>query len=256
MSETSSQVLISILTPAYNAERFIAETLDSVLAQTHKNWEHLVVVDANSKDRTLQIVQEYAQKDSRIRCITSADALGAANNRNIGVKQSRGQFMAFVDSDDLWAPDKLEKQLRFMQERQIDFSFHSYRRISEQGERQGKVQCIPEVVDYVGLLSNNSIGCLTVMLRRSAFSEIQFSNKGWEDMACWLGLLRSGAKAYGLKEPLAYYRIVNGSRSNNKLFSAGLRWDTYRKVEKLPFLQSSIYFLQYALSSCLKHSRF
>jgi len=99
MSETSSQVLISILTPAYNAERFIAETLDSVLAQTHKNWEHLVVVDANSKDRTLQIVQEYAQKDSRIRCITSADALGAANNRNIGVKQSRGQFMAFVDSD-------------------------------------------------------------------------------------------------------------------------------------------------------------
>ncbi len=256
MSETSSQVLISILTPAYNAERFIAETLDSVLAQTHKNWEHLVVVDANSKDRTLQIVQEYAQKDSRIRCITSADALGAANNRNIGVKQSRGQFMAFVDSDDLWTPDKLEKQLSFMQERQIDFSFHTYRRISEQGERRGKVQCIPEVVDYVGLLSNNSIGCLTVMLRRSAFSEVHFSNKGWEDMACWLGLLRSGSKAYGLKEPLAYYRIVNGSRSNNKLFSAGLRWDTYRKVEKLPFLQSSIYFLQYALSSCLKHSRF
>lgn len=256
MTTKSPQALVSIITPAYNAERFIRDTLDSVLAQTYPHWEHLVVVDANSKDSTLKIVTEYAKRDSRIKCVTSPQALGAANNRNIGIAQAQGDFVAFIDSDDVWVPAKLERQLSFMQERNIDFSFHTYKRMSEKGERQGQVQCIPESVDYDGLLSNNSIGCLTVMLRKKAYPEIHFSNQGWEDMACWLSLLRAGGVAYGIREPLAYYRIVNGSRSNNKLFAAGLRWDTYRKVEKLPFWRSSIYFLQYALSSCVKHARF
>lgn len=254
---TMSQPLVTIITPAYNAERFIRATIESVRSQTYTNWEHLIVLDQNSKDKTPDIVEQYMEFDSRIRLIRSPKAYGAANNRNIGIEEAKGELIAFIDSDDLWFPGKLAKQVKFMEEKKIDFSYHPFIRMSEDGSKFGEVMKTPGVLCYRDLLRDNTIGCLTVMLRKSAFSgRIEFQNDGWEDMSLWLKLLRDGSKTYGLSEPLAYYRIVKGSRSNNKIFAAGLRWDTYRKVEKLSISRSTYYFLHYAINSVVKYSRF
>jgi len=254
MSENPS--LVSIITPAYNAERFLVETIDSVRAQTYQHWEHLIVIDQNSTDRTLEIAQNFSQKDPRIQVIQSPQALGAANNRNLALKHAKGEFLAFIDSDDIWFPEKLEIQVKAMVEGKIDFSYHPFIRMSEDGKDYGHVLKVPEELSYDDLLKNNSVGCLTVMLRKKAFPQIEFQNEGWEDMSLWLSLLKNGVRNYGLQIPLAFYRVVNGSRSNNKIFAAGLRWDTYRRVEKLSFPMSTFYMFHYTLSSLAKYTRF
>ncbi|WP_374032747.1 glycosyltransferase family 2 protein [Bdellovibrio bacteriovorus] len=129
--------LVSIVTPAYNAQAFISATIDSVLAQTYSNWEHLIVIDCNSKDRTEEIVQEYARKDPRVKCIKSPLAKGAAANRNTALAMAKGTFIAFVDADDLWVPQKLEKQLAFMEKNNYDFTYTAFTRISEDGSSLG-----------------------------------------------------------------------------------------------------------------------
>lgn len=252
-----STPLVSIITPAFNAERFIQATIDSVKAQIYENWEHLIVLDQNSKDSTAEIVERNAELDPRIKVIRSPKAMGAANNRNVGIENANGELIAFIDSDDLWFPEKLQEQVEFMEKGKIDFSYHPYIRMSEAGDKFGQALKTRFVLKYDDLLRDNVIGCLTVMLRRSAFSgHIEFQNDGWEDMSLWLRLLRNGAKTYGMPRPLAYYRIVKGSRSNNKLFAAGLRWETYRKVEKLSIPMSTYYFLHYTINSVVKYSRF
>ena len=251
----SEEPLVSIITPAYNAERFIESTMKSVIEQSYKNWEHLIVLDQNSKDQTPHLVKKYSAVDSRVKLITSSLAFGAAANRNIALEQARGEYIAFIDADDLWAPDKLEKQLRFMQQNQHDFSFTGYCRISENAETRGMPQPVPARVSYHELLKNNSIACLTAMFRFAPFKSFRFQNKGWEDMAFWLQILSQIDYAYSLNEPLAFYRVVRGSRSNNKLFALRLRWDTYRSVQKISFINSLYYFASYALTSLIKYRR-
>lgn len=252
----SSQPLVSIITPAYNAERFIEQTIQSVIEQTYTDWEHLIVVDQNSRDKTEVIVRRFAQLDSRIRCITSPEALGAAANRNLALQVANGEYAAFIDADDLWAPEKLEKQVRFMRDMRADFSFTGFKRINEQHSVEGRFQSVPARITYADLLQNNTIACLTAMFRLEPFRDIRFQEHGWEDMAFWLQILKRIDFAYGLNECLAYYRIVNGSRSNNKLFAAKLRWQTYRLVEKLSLPRSLYLFSHYILTSALKYLRF
>lgn len=245
--------LISIITPAYNAERFIAATIESVLGQKYQNWEHLIVIDNNSKDRTEELVNWYTTKDPRIKLIKSSDAFGAARNRNVGLSLSKGEYIAFIDSDDVWLPNKLESQLRFMQQKSCHFSYHAFQKINQNGKKLGRVLQVPELMTYESILKNNLIGCLTVMLKSEFAKATHFQEVGWEDMAFWLDLLRGGQQAFGIPECLAYYRIVKGSRSNNKFFSAGLRWETYRAYEKLSLKGSIIYFLHYAFSGLKKY---
>ncbi len=248
--------LISVITPAYNAERFIADTVKSVQNQTHLNWEHLVVIDCNSKDRTEQIVSEISKSDPRVKCIKSPKALGAANNRNVGLSSAKGDLIAFIDADDLWTPEKLSKQIQLMSKPNVHFCYTAFTRISEDSQSLGSILSVPEKMDYKFLLKQTRIGCLTVMIRMSAFKDVEFQNKGWEDLSLWLKLLKQVPFAYGINESLAFYRVVKGSRSNNKIFSAGLTWETLRDVEKMNLFKASYYFSLYALSGLKKHKQF
>lgn len=250
------QPLVSIITPAYNAERFIEKTISSVLLQSYKNWEHLIVVDHNSKDSTLQIVQNFAAQDGRIKCITSPHALGASANRNLALENCAGEYVAFIDADDIWTDDKLLKQISFMVQKGHEFTFTSYCRMNENESVFGKPQPVPNKVSYEELLKNNCIACLTAVFKKQRFSDIRFQEHGWEDMAFWLQILKRIPFAYSINEVLAHYRIVPGSRSNNKIFASKLRWHTYRKVEQINILKSTYLFGIYILTSISKYARF
>lgn len=248
--------LVTVITPAYNAARFITATIKSVQDQTYQNWQYLVVIDCNSKDDTEQIVRQLSTHDSRIICVTSPEALGAAQNRNVGLKLAKGEFIAFIDADDLWHKDKLQKQIQFMLLNKVDFTFTGFTRISEDSTKVGSYLSVPDRLDYTFLLKDNRIGCLTAMIRKDAFQDVFFQNQGWEDLSLWLKLLKQTTYAYGINESLAYYRIVNGSRSNNKFFSAKLKWNTFREVEKMKLIPSIYYLVCYIISGIKKHKQF
>ena len=251
-----NEPLVSIITPAYNAERFIEDTIKSVINQHYQNWEHLIVLDCNSKDSTGELVKKYSNLDSRIKLITSPLAKGAANNRNVALEQANGEYVAFLDADDLWATDKLSKQIRFMIEKSYTFTFTGFRRINQDNSFQGQIHIVPEKVNYDDLLRNNTIACLTAVFKKNLFGDIRFQEQGWEDMSFWLQILKRIPYAYSINEPLALYRIVKGSRSNNKLFAAKLRWNTYRLVENMSLFRSCYLFSVYALTALFKWKRF
>jgi teichuronic acid biosynthesis glycosyltransferase TuaG len=252
---TSSTPLVSIVTPVYNAERFLEATIRSVLAQNYQNWELLLVIDFKSKDHSLEIARRFAQQDNRIRVIFDEQNQGVAANRNHGIDEARGAYVAFLDADDLWLPEKLKAQVEFMEQRSVDFSFHSYQTMSEQGEVWGAVRAIRSaVVSYEELLKDNQIGCLTVMLRRSFLGNHRFYAGSHEDLVLWLELLRTGGTAQGIIECLAQYRIVQGSRSNNKILAAAWRWRILREVEKLSWPWALWYFGWYFYFAVVKRS--
>lgn len=238
--------LVSVITPAYNAERFLAGTIESVQQQTYTNWE-MVIVDDQSTDRTWEIAKTYADQDSRIRMYRLEKNSGAAVARNTAMKHAKGRYIAFLDSDDQWFPEKLEKQLRFMQEKDIAFSFTKYIRMDEDGTLRDNVSKAPESVGYTDLMKHCVIGCLTVMIDREKTGDMEMVNiRTRQDYAYWLALTKKGFRAYGLPEVLAKYRIVGNSISRNKLKAAQRQWYVYRQIEKENLLRSMYYFLHYA----------
>ena len=249
MQEGTDAPLVSVITPAYNAAGFIQETIESARRQTYPWWE-MIVVDDCSKDGTREIVKEEAEKDDRIRLIELPENRGSAAARNAAIDAARGRYLAFLDSDDLWLPAKLEKQLDFMWQRDAAFSFTSYRKVDAGGRLLGNPIQVPDRIDYDGLLKNTVIGCLTVMLDRSQVGPISMGaggiQRGQEDYVLWFKLLRSGLVAYGLQKDLARYRVLSGSLSRNKLHAARRMWKLYRKVERLSLPYSAWCFLNYA----------
>lgn len=244
--------LISIITPAYNAARFIGETIESVLKQTYTNWE-MVIVDDRSTDKTVQIVEEYQKKDQRIKLIQLEENSGSAVARNTAMENSAGQFIAFLDSDDMWYPTKLERQLRFMQKNDIAFSFTKFERIQENGKPTGEISNVPKSVGYRDLMKHCVIGCLTVMLDMSKIGDVKMYNiRTRQDYVFWLTITKNGHRAYGLPEVLAKYRLVENSISRNKWKAAKKNWYVYRHIEKQNLLMSIWYFLNYAIRNILK----
>ena len=252
----NNSYLVSIIVPVYNAEKFITETIASVQKQTYQNWEHLIVIDNNSKDRTESLVRAIEKQDSRVKCIRAADAFGSAGNRNVGIREAKGELLAFLDADDLWAPEKLCKQIEFMQKHHSDFSVTAFQRVSEDGKSLGKILEVPGTFNKRDILFDNFIGCLTVLLRKKAFHDLKFVDLGWEDMSLWLECLSQIKEGHGLNEVLAYYRIVPGSRSHNKAFAAKLRWGTLRQAEKMSWPVAAYYFACYGVTGVRKHFRF
>lgn len=246
--------LVSIITPAYNAAAYIAETIESVLAQTYTNWEMLIVNDC-SKDNTVEIVQSYAAKDKRIKLINLKQNSGAAVARNTAIQNAKGRYIAFLDSDDLWKKDKLQKQIEFMQQNDYAFTFTSYEHFKETQENiQNQVQ-IPKSLNYKQALKGNKIGCLTVMLDRRQIQSIHFTTQKHEDYILWLNILKQGITAYGIQESLALYRTGNSkSVSGNKLKSAMWTWKVYRESQRLSFIKSMYYFWFYVVNGLKKHS--
>ena len=246
--------LVSIITPAYNAAAYIAETIESVLAQTYTNWEMLIVNDC-SKDNTAEIVQSYAAKDKRIKLINLKQNSGAAAARNTAIQNAKGRYIAFLDSDDLWKKEKLQKQIQFMQRNGYAFTFTSYEHFKETKENiQNQVQ-IPKSLNYNQALKGNQIGCLTVMLDKKQIPNIHFTTQKHEDYILWLNILKQGITAYGIQESLALYRTGNSkSISGNKLQSALWTWKVYRESQEFSMLKSAYYMLFYVMNGLRKHS--
>lgn len=247
-----NQPLVSIITPVYNAEKFLSETIKSIQSQTYKNWE-LLLVDDCSKDNSAKIIEEFKISDNRIKYIKLEKNSGASVSRNTGIKNAKGRFIAFVDSDDIWKPEKLEVQVKYMLENNLGFTFTSYRYMKEDGELTNKVAKAPSKINYNGLLKNTIIGCSTVVIDTDIveYFEMPLVRRG-QDTATWLQILRKEKYAYGIDKDLVYYRLVGESLSSNKIIALKRTWNTYRNVEKLGLIKSSYVFCFYVFNAIKK----
>ena len=227
--------LISIIVPVYNAGAYIRETISMVAAQTYGNWELLLVDDGSEDDSREKIRESMESGDARIRLIEKQQNEGAARARNTGIEASKGRYVAFLDADDLWMPDKLDKELAFMKEKQAAFVFTAYEFGDEDAKRTGKVVNVPPSLTYFKALSRTVIFTTTVMLdtERTGRELIRMPEVKSEDTATWWKILKNGFTAYGLNEVLAVYRRPARSLSSNKLEAIRRIWNLYRKQEKL-----------------------
>ncbi|KQU17157.1 glycosyl transferase [Bacillus sp. Leaf13] len=244
-NKKDSRPLVSVITPSYNSSSFIKETIKSVQDQSYSNWE-MIIVDDQSKDDSIHVIKSYTERDPRIKLISLTQNVGAARARNVAIKEAKGNYIAFLDSDDLWMSTKLEEQVTFMQKGNLAFSFTSYTLMDEEGNPLDIEVKAPKTVDYYNLIGNTTIGCLTVMLDRLQIKQIEMPDIQPEDSALWLLLLRQGYQAHGLQKVLSKYRIVSNSTSRNKLKAAYRYWKLLRNQEKLNFVKANYYFSKYA----------
>ncbi|MGN0402306.1 MAG: glycosyltransferase family 2 protein [Acetatifactor sp.] len=242
--------LVSIIVPVYNAEKFIIETIESVEAQTYSRWELLLVEDC-STDSTVALLEKYLgeKNDSRIRLIRQPFNAGAAEARNRGVREAVGRYIAYLDADDLWIPEKLEHELAFMKNGDIAFAFTGYEFADELGVGTGKVVRVPNTLNYRQALSNTTIFTTTVMFDTEKIDRelLVMPHIKSEDTALWWKILRSGYTAYGLDENLVRYRRPGKSLSSNKLEALRRIWNLYRKAEGLGILSSAWHFCFWAV---------
>lgn len=245
--------LVSIIMPAYNAEATLQASVNSVLAQTQTDWDLLLIVDVKSQDTTLEMARRLAEQEPRIRLISGLPRGGCVFNRNHGLREAQGDFICLLDSDDLWHPQKLEKQLAHITETGADLACTGYGWMSWDGQPLPTVVLPPERITHDDLLLENHIGCLTVMLRRARFPNLEFVEFLHEDYILWLRLLRE-TQARGLRENLATYRLARHSRSGNKLHAAAKRWAILRRFEKLPLTRALWCFSHYALGALKKRA--
>lgn len=243
------QPLVSVITPAYNAARFIRETIESVRNQTYDHWE-MIIVDDCSTDDTVAIVQSYVEKDKRIKLVQLEQNSGSGVARNRAMDEADGRFIAFLDSDDVWLPEKLTRQISFMLDNAIAFSFTKYVRMHEDGTVTNAVTKAPATVHYNELMKHCVIGCLTVVLDRDKIGEQRMLEiRTRQDYAFWLTLTKQGFNAYGLPEVLAKYRLVEHSISSNKVKAARQNWRLYYEIEAQPWWRALWYFTNYAFTS-------
>lgn len=245
---------VSVIMPAYNGADFIAATIASVLAQSYTDFE-LLVVDDCSTDNTVEVVHNAAGGDARVRLLSTAVNSGPAGARNVALEAARGHFMAFLDSDDQWAPSKLEQQVAVMGKTGAAISFTAYHRINEAGERVTATSYAPERVDYARILRETVIPTSSSMIDIRQTGPIRMKNCYYDDYALWLELLGHGHVARGIQQDLMQYRVRSGSWSRNKLKSALEIWKTYRQVEKVPLVPATWYFTNYAVNSLRKFRR-
>lgn len=237
--------LVSVIMPAHNSQASLEESARSVAAQTYPDWELLIVDDA-STDSTLETARELALDDARIRIVPLTQNVGVAAARNHGIAAARGQYIAFLDSDDLWLPHKLKTQIEFMQNSGAAFSFAEYRRFNSSGMLSKPIK-VPSRAGYEQLLRGNVIGCLTVTIDRFTIPQVSMPSIKHEDYVTWLGILRQGHVAWGIHEDLARYRLTSTSVSADKKRAASWTWNIYRHVEGLSFAKSVWCFVNYFL---------
>lgn len=230
--------LISIITPTYNCGKFIGETIESVINQTYKNWE-MIIVDDCSKDNTKDIVNKYAQNDERIKYHLLETNSGAAIARTKAMELAKGNYMAFLDSDDLWVENKLEKQLKFMKENNFNFVCTEYEQIDEQSNPLGKIIKVRDKANYNRVLLDCPVGNSTVMYNVKAMGKFKVPNiRKRNDDALWLQMLKKEEYIHGMKEILMKYRIRENSISSNKLDLVKYHWYLYREIENLSVIRS------------------
>lgn len=244
--------LVSIIMPLYNCEKFIAESIESIMSQTYNNWE-LIIVDDKSTDNSLAIVESYVNKDSRIKLINLDINSGPTKARNRAIKEAQGRYIAFLDSDDTWLPSKLQDQIAFLNDNNIVLTYCAYETMDENSMYINTRYALP-LITYQDMLKSNQIGNLTGIYDVDFFGKVYLDNIGHEDYILWLKLLKQVPYTKGLTQTLARYRIVSNSISSNKLKVLKWQWNIYRKVEKLTILQSSYYFIFYVYNAIKKRS--
>ena len=237
---------ISIIVPVYNAENFIATTINSVMAQTYTDWE-LLLVDDLSGDRSCDIIKGF--KDERIHLYRQDENKGAYAARNRGLSEAEGRYIAFLDADDLWEPEKLEHELEFMKEKNAGFVFTGYEFADEEGKGNGSVVRVPKTLPYKRALHNTTIFTSTVMIDRNIIPDdlIRMPHIKSEDTATWWTILKAGHTAYGLNENLVKYRRFSGTLSSNKFEAIRRIWNLLRKIAGLNVIQAAWHFCLWAV---------
>lgn len=249
----NKELLVSIIIPIYNSEKFLEKTINSVINQTLSNWE-LLLVDDCSVDDSYKIASEYAKKDKRIKYFNLEKNSGAAVARNYALKKSKGRFIAYLDADDLWKKEKLEKQIDFMLKNNIVFSCTDYEKIDEEGNFLKKVK-LPNVIDYNLFLRNTIIQTVGVMVDTKNIDKellVMPNIRRRQDAATWCQLLKNGYLCYEVPNFLAYYRVVNNSLSSNHFRAMKGTWYLFRKIEKLSLIKSIYCFIGYAFNAVKK----
>lgn len=252
IASTVDYGLVSIIMPNYNSEKYIEETINSVLAQTYQNWE-LLFVDDCSSDASLELANAF--HDERIRIFSMSKNGGAALTRNRAIEEARGKWIAFLDSDDLWVPEKLERQITYMQGNGISFSYTDYEVIDENNTTVSTFKPSLDVCRYKDILKHNHIGCLTVIYDADKLGKVLMPTAAIkrEDVACWLSILKRDEPAYCLHECLARYKVHSNSVSSNKLKMVKYQWRVYRKVERINVIKSFYYLSYWAVAGILKY---
>ncbi len=233
--------LVSVIMPSYNSMKHISDAIDSVLNQTYKYWE-LIIVDDKSPDNANHIIKKYIELDKRIILIKLEENSGAAVARNIAIKEAKGRYIAFLDSDDLWLTQKLERQIQFMIDNKCALSYSNYNTINENGEMLSKVIRPPLKLTYNKLLKSNYIGCLTAIYDTNIIGKVYMPLiKKRQDYALWLKILKKIDFAYAIDENLATYRIMLNSISSNKLKLLKYNYMLFRKYENFSIVKSVYY---------------
>ena len=247
--------MISIVVPVYNAAKYIEQTISMVQKQTYTDWE-LILVEDCSKDASREVLQKLVKEleDSRIHVIYKEKNEGAASARNTGLMAATGEYLAFLDADDIWKKTKLEKELAFLEEKKAAFVFTSYEFGDEQGIGTGKFVHVPEKLSYKQALSRTVIFTSTTLfdLKKLDKSRLIMPEVPSEDSATWWQILRAGYTAYGYPEVTTIYRRPPKSLSSNKGKAIQRIWFLYRKVEKLPLLTSVVCFAGWAFRATLR----
>lgn len=248
--------LVSIITPCYNGNRFISETIDSVLSQTYSNWE-MLVVDDGSTDNSAEIVESYSKKDGRIRLIRQANG-GSANARNHGIREAHGQYIALLDSDDLWKPGFLSAQIAFMKEKNARCVYSSYERIDEDSKECLSPLICKKKVCYEDMLVRNYIGCLTGLYDCSVSGKIMLHEELKslrDDYAYWLDVVKVCGIAYGNQNILASYRVLQNSTTGKKKKLIKAQYNFYRQYLKLSPFVSLFHTIQWGIAGLIHFSK-
>lgn len=250
--------LVSVILPAYNCEKTLADTLESVLNQTYKDLEIILINDA-AKDGTHGICESFAKRDERVRYFINTNNLGTLETRVRAINLAKGEWIAFVDSDDLWSPDKLEKQFALQKATNCDLVYTASSFINEEGQPFNWIMHVPEEITYKRLLRQNIISNSSVLMRKRDYLKYSpYTERGCdmhEDFACWLCMLRAGLTARGINEPLISYRLHKNSSSSNKVNASKLNMNTYKFIG-LGFFERLFYQGCYAVNGVLKYMHF
>ena len=244
--------LVSIIMPLYNCERFVGDSIESVISQTYHNWE-LIVVNDKSTDNSSIIVEKYIYKDSRVKLIHLDRNSGPVQARNRAIREAKGRYISFLDSDDVWLSNKLQYQIAFLNDNNLVLTYSTYETMDE-NSKYINTRNVSEIITYKDMLKSNQIGNLTGIYDVDFFGKVYMENIRHEDYVLWLKLLKQIPYTEGLTQTLARYRIMSNSISSNKLKVLKWQWNIYRKIEKLTILQSSYYFIFYVYNSLKKRT--
>lgn len=254
-NKPEGKIWVSVIMPAYNASKYIDAAINSVIAQTYPYWE-LIVIDDCSNDNTLQIINDYAQKDNRITVLRNNENLGVSATRNKGINHSKYNWIAFLDSDDIWVTNKLKTQINFIRQQNVEFVFTGSSFINSKSIMYKGIFNVPEIVDYKTLKKQNVINTSSVVIKKEYLERNPMikNNDLHEDFIAWLKILKEIDYAYGISEPLTIYRISWDSKSGNKFRSVIMTYKGFRHL-KMNIFQSLYFTFRHSIGAFFKYSK-